>query len=209
MASLTDDDAPNEYKILEAGIEEFAKFGLAAARVDEIARRAGVSKQLLYYYYGSKSGLYDAAIKAMIRTYQPHWAGLESGDAATVLAHDLDFNIADPEQTRQWRRLLAWEGIEYAAAEEKPEIRMEQFRKEAYALHDGMVQRAIDAGVIKGDLDPRMVTLLVALVHVAPDVFPQITKMITGLSPDDRALRVALKDTLWSLLTGAGRDMRD
>ena len=39
---------------------EFAEFGYAGARVERIARRAGVNKQLLFYYFGSKQDLYES-----------------------------------------------------------------------------------------------------------------------------------------------------
>jgi len=41
---------------------EFARGGFAAARVDRIATAAGVNKQLLYYYHGSKRGLFNAVL---------------------------------------------------------------------------------------------------------------------------------------------------
>jgi AcrR family transcriptional regulator len=43
--------------------EEYAKRGFAGARVEHIARRAGVNKQLLFYYYHSKQGLFQAVLK--------------------------------------------------------------------------------------------------------------------------------------------------
>jgi len=45
-----------------AAREEFAQRGFAGARVDQIARRAGVNKQLLFYYYHSKRGLFQAVL---------------------------------------------------------------------------------------------------------------------------------------------------
>ena len=42
---------------------EFAEFGYAGARVDRIARRAGVNKQLVFYYFGSKEGLYESVVE--------------------------------------------------------------------------------------------------------------------------------------------------
>jgi len=45
-----------------AAREEFAKRGFAGARVDQIARRASVNKQLLFYYYHSKRGLFQAVL---------------------------------------------------------------------------------------------------------------------------------------------------
>ena len=48
--------------ILKAALEEFAHEGVTGARTDEIARRAGVNKALLYYYFKDKEGLYAAAL---------------------------------------------------------------------------------------------------------------------------------------------------
>src|SRR5689334_16815459 len=46
--------------LLDAALTEFAEKGLAGARVSEIARRAGVNKQLISYHFDGKQGLYDA-----------------------------------------------------------------------------------------------------------------------------------------------------
>ena len=48
--------------ILEAAVREFAQEGIAGARIDAIARQAGVNKALLYYYYRDKERLYGAAL---------------------------------------------------------------------------------------------------------------------------------------------------
>lgn len=49
-------------RIVAAAREEYAKRGFAGARVEHIARRAGVNKQLLFYYYHSKRGLFQAVL---------------------------------------------------------------------------------------------------------------------------------------------------
>jgi TetR/AcrR family transcriptional regulator len=50
-------------KLLTAARREFAQNGLAGARVDEIATRAGVNKQLVYHYFGDKDALYLAVLE--------------------------------------------------------------------------------------------------------------------------------------------------
>lgn len=50
--------------ILSAATEEFSEKGLAGARTASIAERAGVNKQLIFYYFGSKRGLYEAVMQA-------------------------------------------------------------------------------------------------------------------------------------------------
>jgi len=49
-------------RILTAAAEVFATIGFAAARVDDIAARAGVNKAMLYYHVGDKEHLYSAIL---------------------------------------------------------------------------------------------------------------------------------------------------
>ncbi|WP_296281701.1 TetR family transcriptional regulator [Pseudoxanthomonas sp.] len=51
-----------QQKLLEAAMEEFARNGLAGARIDRIAAAAGISKPMLYVYFGVKEALFDAVL---------------------------------------------------------------------------------------------------------------------------------------------------
>ena len=55
--------------ILGAAEQIFAKSGLAGARTDAIADAAGVNKALLYYYFKSKGGLYEAVVEDHFREF--------------------------------------------------------------------------------------------------------------------------------------------
>ena len=57
-----DADATRE-DILEAATEEFADKGLSGARIDQIAERTSTSKRMIYYYFGSKVGLYRSVLE--------------------------------------------------------------------------------------------------------------------------------------------------
>ncbi len=50
-------------EICVAALEVFAEHGFAAARLDEIARRAGVSKGTLYLYFTDKADLFRAVVR--------------------------------------------------------------------------------------------------------------------------------------------------
>ncbi|MEU1198119.1 TetR/AcrR family transcriptional regulator [Streptomyces sp. NPDC005813] len=54
--------ARREEQILDAALEEFGRRGYAAASMAEIARRVGVTKPMLYTYFGSKDGLHAACV---------------------------------------------------------------------------------------------------------------------------------------------------
>jgi AcrR family transcriptional regulator len=55
--------AEREGRMLDAAEVVFGKQGFQAASMDEIARRSGITKALLYQYFGSKEGLYEACVE--------------------------------------------------------------------------------------------------------------------------------------------------
>jgi AcrR family transcriptional regulator len=54
--------AERERQILQVAVEEFAEHGYAGASIVPIAARAGISKPLVYQYFGSKDGLFLACL---------------------------------------------------------------------------------------------------------------------------------------------------
>ena len=52
--------------ILDAALEEFAARGFAAARLDDMARRAGVAKGTIYLYFPDKGSLFQELVRAML-----------------------------------------------------------------------------------------------------------------------------------------------
>lgn len=56
---------PNSTKdtVLDAAADTFAEKGFSGARMDEIAKRAGVNKATIYYQVGDKEALYEAVLK--------------------------------------------------------------------------------------------------------------------------------------------------
>ena len=57
------DSERTQAAILGAATDEFARHGLGGARVDRIALRARTNKRMLYYYFGSKDGLFLAVLE--------------------------------------------------------------------------------------------------------------------------------------------------
>ena len=76
------EERPRE--ICAAALEVFAEKGFAAAKLDEIARRAGVSKGTLYLYFKDKEELFRAVVRD---TVSPNIDKIE----ATIAATDLPF----------------------------------------------------------------------------------------------------------------------
>lgn len=82
-------------RILAAARDEFAEKGFGGARVDEIARRAGVNKATLYYHIGDKKALYAEVIHDVI------------GTAAMRLAEGIAIQGSPEEKIRTYIKILA------------------------------------------------------------------------------------------------------
>ncbi len=61
-ATRTNDPERTKADILAVASQEFAESGYSGGRVDEIAERTKTSKRMIYYYFGSKDGLYQAVL---------------------------------------------------------------------------------------------------------------------------------------------------
>lgn len=62
------DPQATKAKILRAASHEFARVGFAGARGDRIAKRAGCSERMVYYYYGNKEELFRAVLESTYLT---------------------------------------------------------------------------------------------------------------------------------------------
>ena len=62
------DPQATKAKILRAASQEFARVGFAGARGDRIAKRAGCSERMVYYYYGNKEELFRAVLESTYLT---------------------------------------------------------------------------------------------------------------------------------------------
>ncbi|NUP50177.1 MAG: TetR family transcriptional regulator [Catenulispora sp.] len=93
--------------LLKAATEEFAEYGLAGARVDRIAERAGANKRLIYVYFGDKDRLFDAVVDDQSRAVMAA-VPLPDGDLVAFAAQRFDYLLANP----QARRIAHWRAFE-------------------------------------------------------------------------------------------------
>ncbi|KDN17273.1 TetR family transcriptional regulator [Amycolatopsis rifamycinica] len=63
---LTSRGAATKQRIVDAATEEFARYGIAGARVERIVEAARTNRAQLYAYFGSKDGLFDAIFHASL-----------------------------------------------------------------------------------------------------------------------------------------------
>jgi AcrR family transcriptional regulator len=154
--------------LLDAALDEFAAKGFAGARVQDIADRAGVNKQLINYYFGGKEGLYCALGQRWLEREAEFNDPSVPFDEIVVryLRHILD----DPRGTR----LNAWRGL----TEDLDDIPS----GEREDLSD--IERRQAAGELAADLDPAALMLAIMAMVSAPVTKPVEVRRVFGLDPE-------------------------
>src|SRR5712691_6215228 len=153
-------------RILVHATAEFAAKGFEGARVDTIARRCRLAKNMLYHYFGSKEGLFIAVLE---RTYE------------TLRTRQRDFAIRGSDPVNAMRRLVAHtfsallehrEAIALLNNENLHKGRHARRSKRIRALYDPLVdtirevlRRGAARGIFRADIDP--VTLYLSLSSLA------------------------------------------
>lgn len=143
----TRDPERTRQRILTVASDEFANKGYDGARVDEIVRRSKVSKNLIYYYFGSKEALFIAVLEsAYINLREQQDAlGLNAiapEDAIRKLVTDLFY---------YWRNSRAFIGFLTSENFHKAKhIKKSKFAPDAYHKLIESLSAVLDAGVKQG-----------------------------------------------------------
>lgn len=132
--------ADRERQLLQVAEEVLVERGYAATTMDEVARRAGVTKPLLYRHFGSKDGLALACIAQVRAELLRGWEeaiarGRTGHDKFRLGIHSFFDYIARHE--RAWSVLLAEGVLTGRAGDEVEALRQEQADEIARLLADG------------------------------------------------------------------------
>ncbi|MDP4533919.1 TetR/AcrR family transcriptional regulator [Marinobacter salarius] len=161
MTNETSKTLPNKRdtldRLLASARENFALKGLDGARIEDIAREAGVTKQLVYHYYGSKASLFstvleDVSTQIMEELIELDTDNLEPDEALRKLLYCcFDQYMNDP-----LLGTLALEGIRY---HESQDSRPNNFIHRSPALANkfsSVLERGISNGTFRPDIDARL-----------------------------------------------------
>ena len=135
-------------KILEAAESEFSALGLAAARIDSIAKTADVNKQMIYAHFKSKEGLYRAVLERVymrLSEYQDIIANFDFEGIDTVrkiISEYFSFLINNPS----FVRLMLWENLNNA-------MYVGDIKTTLFSGIENVLRKGIKKGVIRKDLD--------------------------------------------------------
>ncbi|MFX3634303.1 MAG: TetR/AcrR family transcriptional regulator [Candidatus Pristimantibacillus sp.] len=164
-------------KILDAARVEFFSKGFSATRIESIATRANVKKQLLYHYFRGKDEIFEAVMENLYTQQQP--ITLQTPTDPVLLAeHRLRVNI---EYRLDFQKFTAWEALE----DQPKNPQREAIRKQVLQSYVEDLKAKQKVALVPEDLDPALLTLAITSLTTYPLVFTDATKMITGMSPTD------------------------
>ena len=100
--------------ILSAALDEFSIRGFEAARLDDVARRAGVAKGTIYLYFRDKESLFQELIRTMLTPLVGTIEAMGEADVPIALLADriVDLFVREVYETRRKEviRLMITEG---------------------------------------------------------------------------------------------------
>jgi TetR/AcrR family transcriptional regulator len=174
------DPVRTQERIRKAALAEFSAKGLAGARVDAIARRAGINKRMLYHYFGSKNGLFSAVLRHKVAQREALLA-LAPDDPSETLAFWFDAGCRDVD----WFRLLSWEALQLAGRNPVHEA----YRRSVSRQAVDQVRRRQAKGFLPAGLDPGHLLLTMMAITAYPLALPQVTRLVLGQSARDPAFQ--------------------
>ncbi len=153
-AGRTNDPERTRANILDVAAVEFAEKGLAGARIDEIAALTQTSKRMIYYYFGSKEGLYLAVLEESYRQVREIEADLRLDDLEpeAALRRLVAFTFDHHLQHENFIRLVMSENIlrgQYIAASRS----IQDLNVPAIAAIERLYARGLASGVFRPGLD--------------------------------------------------------
>jgi len=143
--------------------EEFSEHGLSGARVDAIAARTQTSKRMIYYYFGSKEGLYlevlgqaYAGIRALERELD-----LQTLSPPDAIRRMANFTVDYHDEHPDFVRLVSIENIHHGRYIAQSEI-IRNLNSTVIAVLAGILSRGQQAGLFREDVDPVDVHMLMS-----------------------------------------------
>lgn len=171
------DAEATKQQILDAAEEEFAKHGLSGARTEAIATRAGVAPRMIYYYFQSKEGLYQAVLQRPASEFQDTLARLNLDQLPAAEALRLFLQTTIPyEVAHRYRGMLLFQ----EANQNQGKYFQLTNWQQPISMLTGILKRGMQEGVFR-EIDLHMTTLAIIgictfyanahenLKHLTPD----------------------------------------
>lgn len=161
-------------ELIEAGLAEFGARGFEAARMEDIARRAGVAKGTAFRYFPTKEALFEAAVTSRVAPiFDEVNAALDSYDGPTmpllqILLSRVYRQLAETDLV-VLMRIIIGEGSRFP-------LILEVYYRESIGRGRALLTRIVERGIARGEFRRNAIADL-PIVLVAPMLMAAVWKM--------------------------------
>jgi AcrR family transcriptional regulator len=161
------DAAATKARILAAARDEFAQLGLRGAKTRTIALNSDSNKRMIYEYFGSKDGLFNAVLESAwqdIRTSEErlHLTDMEPMEAMRTLTRfTWDYYINNPH----FIALVNSENLHRAIHLKKIQDRIGQMQAHMVEMVSKILAKGVKSGVFRPGIDPLQLVITIAAIN--------------------------------------------
>jgi AcrR family transcriptional regulator len=154
------DPQATQRRILQAAKAEFARKGLAGARVDAIAARAKSNKRMLYHYFGNKEDLFTRTLEDAYGDFREAEARLEleKDEPITALQRLMQFTWDYYLENPEFLTLVNSENL-HKARHLKSSAAMDIMNRPFVARMEKLLERGAKAGVFRRNVDAMQILI--------------------------------------------------
>lgn len=196
--------ADSRHALLAAARAEFAKHGFRGTTVRRIADKAGVTPAMVHYHFGDKRGLYLAMLEETAGPLLLQLEGLAAAGGSGSLCEALHGYMQRLRDTPELPALLMRDVLAADGAMRETFIR-DIATRGAGAMRR-ILQRDLDAGILRDDLDPRLALLSLISMAVFPFIARPVAEKVLGLAYDDAMIEQLAEHTAQLFYAGASRE---
>jgi AcrR family transcriptional regulator len=143
-------------QILEAAFAEFSEKGYAGARVVDVARRVGVTKGTVYFYFPTKADLFKAVVRTRLRPVLERIAQMSTEDptesASSLLRRHIiaGYNefVRNPQSIEFFRLML----VEGSRVPEIVDFYVNELMGHGYKGIEDVLKRGVESGEFRPDV---------------------------------------------------------
>ncbi len=200
-------------RLLTEAVRLFAARGFDGVSVDEIVAAAGVNKRMVYHYFGSKEGIYRAALGFVFEDLGQLETGVihsyvgrsdPEGGMRKLVAVYFSFLEGHPE----FVRMLLWENL--GEGRHLAEMEKGMSKSPILGYLETLLREGVEAGVFRPGLDARLV--LTSLIGLSLIYFSNRFTLSRSVGIDFRKpanLRRAMVHVTGMFLSGLRSDPKD
>ena len=149
--------------ILRAATKVFARHGFAGGRVEQISKAAKSHDRMIYYYFGSKEGLFIAVLEEMYRRFNEAESklALDGVPPVEALKAVIRFMWLHYQKHPEFITLLNTENLHRGRHISKS-LRAREYSSPPVSLLDAVLARGVQQKLFRADVAARDVYLMIA-----------------------------------------------